>query len=380
MNIDSVDFKTDVVVVGAGGGGAVLGLALAKKGIKAMVLEQASGPPQGIRGEILQPNGQQVLETLGLFTQLPAEAVRPVRYFHFCQVGGQRLCTVDYDMLSPPYNRALVVWPNVVHKMVLQELEAQNTNGVQYEATFQRLLYHDSQVVGVEAEVRGGKVRIGAKLVVGADGPFSQVREALRIPASLYRYKEGYLISMLECPEGLDESQYFVGKKKIMGIFPAAGNHVYVFFMIRGDALPRIKAKGLLALREEWKAIYPDLEKTFSTLVSWDQTAYMGTGRVRASTWVHDGAVLIGDAAHGMNPHASQGRMQAMVDALTLAAVIESCMEKGDWSAAALYPFESKRRPHVTMLQRLADEEVFFWNTGNPLLCLFAGSSLFHLK
>ena len=30
-----------------------------------------------------------------------------------------------------------------------------------------------------------------------------------------------------------------------------------------------------------------------------------------------DGAVLIGDAAHAMNPHASQGRMQAMVDAMT---------------------------------------------------------------
>ncbi|MDE3034920.1 MAG: FAD-dependent monooxygenase, partial [Nitrospirota bacterium] len=52
--------RTDVVVIGAGGGGAVLGLALAQKGIKALVLEQASGPPGGLRGEILQPNGQQI--------------------------------------------------------------------------------------------------------------------------------------------------------------------------------------------------------------------------------------------------------------------------------------------------------------------------------
>jgi hypothetical protein len=31
-------------------------------------------------------------------------------------------------------------------------------------------------------------------------------------------------------------------------------------------------------------------------------------------------------------------------------------------------PFERERRPQVEMLQRLADEQVLFWNTGNPVL------------
>ena len=67
--------------------------------------------------------------------------------------------------------------------------------------------------------------------------------------------------------------------------------------------------------------------------------------------------MLIGDAAHGMIPHASQGRMQAMVDAVTLADIIETCQVEGDWSCSALQVFEDRRRPQVTMLQRLADEE-----------------------
>jgi len=33
-----------------------------------------------------------------------------------------------------------------------------------------------------------------------------------------------------------------------------------------------------------------------------------------------------------------------------------------------LSAFERARRPQVNMLQRLADEQVIFWNTGNPLL------------
>ena len=62
--------QTDVAVVGAGGGGAVLALALAKQGISTVVLDQAAGPPQGLRGEILQPNGQQVLDRLGVLPSL----------------------------------------------------------------------------------------------------------------------------------------------------------------------------------------------------------------------------------------------------------------------------------------------------------------------
>ena len=360
--------KKDVVVVGAGGGGAILGLALARKGMDALVIEQASGPPTGVRGEILQPNGQMLLDNLGLFERLPAEAVHPVRYFHFRQVGGRRLCTVDYEMLPPPYNRALVTWPNVVHQTILEALQAEMPDGLEYGLAFKSLITEGSQVRGVVAEGQGKTLKIEANVVVGADGPFSKVREALAIPAQLHRYKEGYLIAMLDCPDALQESQYFVGKKTILGVFPAAGNKAYVFYMIPSQALETVKANGLQALCDTWKGIYPELTRTFDTLTDWTQTAYMGTGRVQAKTWATDGAVLIGDAAHGMNPHASQGRMQAMVDAVKLADILEGCREKNDWSASALRAFETVRRSQVTMLQRLADEEVFFWNTGNPLL------------
>ncbi len=91
--------QTDVVVVGAGGGGAVLALALAKQGISTVVLDQAVGPPKGLRGEILQPNGQQVLDRLGVLQSLPADATRSVRHFHFCRAGGTRLCSIDYGDL-----------------------------------------------------------------------------------------------------------------------------------------------------------------------------------------------------------------------------------------------------------------------------------------
>ncbi|MGB0908792.1 MAG: FAD-dependent oxidoreductase [Nitrospirales bacterium] len=363
-----MDINKDVVVVGAGGGGALLGLILARKHINAMVLEQASGPPTGLRGEILQPNGQQILAKHGLLERIPADAVRSVRYFHFRRVGGKRLCTVDYAMLPEPYNQALVMWPNVVQQTVLKVLESEGPGVLKYGSAFKRVLTEGGRVQGVEAEVEGKLIRIRAKLVVGADGPFSMVRKELKIPSQLHQYDESYLVAMLDCQDELEESQYFVGKQTILGLFPGAGKKVYVFYMIPSGTLSAMKESGTKILADRWKAIYPELSQTFNGLVDWQQTAYMGTGRVRAKTWVTDGAVLIGDAAHGMNPHASQGRMQAMVDADRLGDLIESCMKTDDWTGSSLKDFEMDRRPQVTMLQQLADEEVFFWNTGNPVL------------
>jgi len=360
--------KTDVVIVGAGGGGAVLGLALAQKGVQTLVLEQAPGPPTGLRGEILQPNGQQILDRLGLLQRLPPEGVRSVRFFHFYRAGGERLCTIDYGMLPPPHNRAVVTLPNVAHHVILDAFEERAPGCLWYETRFKGVLREGSRVTGLIAERGGQEVRIASRLVVGADGAMSKVREALAIPAQLHLYREAYLITLLENPDDVDEARYFVGRRTILGTFPASKGRLYLFYMIPANTMPQIQAAGLEALRNRWRAIDPTLAKVVANLVDWKQTAYMPTGRVRATTWVANGAVLIGDAAHAMNPHASQGRMQAMMDAIALSDVIPGLLEQGDGPATALHAFERQRRPHVEMLQRMADEQVRFWNTGNPLI------------
>lgn len=362
------DFETDVAIVGAGGGGAVLALMLAQRGIRSIVLERGAGPPTGLRGEILQPNGQRVLDRLGLLKKLPVDAVKAVRLFHFYRAGGERLCTVDYGELPAPYNQALVTLPNVAHHAILKELEAANTGGFWYGTSFTGLRYDGERVVGLDAERNGEKVRITARLVVGADGAFSKVRQSLRIETDMHLYSEAYLIAILEGPRELAEAKYFVGQKAILGLFPAAGRKIYLFYMIPAGSFDRVKAQGIESLRRIWTAIDPADGDLFKHLEDWSQTAYMPTGRVKTKTWVADGAVLLGDAAHAMNPHASQGRMQAMVDAVTLADLIPACLEAGDCSGARLRAYEDARRPQVEMLQRLADEQVLWWNTGNSVL------------
>ena len=184
----------------------------------------------------------------------------------------------------------------------------------------------------------------------------------------MYLYPDGYLIAILESKEPVSESFYYVGHKTILGIFPATGNKVYLFYMIPKGSMEAVKQRGISALQQIWSQIAPQFTGLFRGLSDWSQTADMPTGRVRTPTWVANGAVLIGDAAHAMNPHASQGRMQAMVDAMALSDLLPGCLADQDYSAARLSAFEQARRPHVTMLQRLADQQVFYWNTANPMV------------
>ena len=360
--------ETDVAVVGAGGGGAVLALALAKQGVRTVVLDQATGPPKGLRGEILQPNGQRVLDRLGVLQSLPADATRSVRLFHFCRAGGTRLCSIDYGDLPPPYNRAIVTLPNVAHHAIVAAVQQHTSVTLRYGTSFSGLVREGNQVVGVSTQGPDGAHTIRAKIVVGADGAFSKVREALKIPADLYLYPDGYLIAILESDEPVSESFYYVGHRTILGIFPATGNKAYLFYMIRKDSMEAVKQRGITALQQTWSEIAPQFSRLFRCLNDWGQTAYMPTGRIRTPTWVADGAVLIGDAAHAMNPHASQGRMQAMVDAMALADLLPSCLNDRNYSAERLKEFERARRPQVTMLQELADQQVFYWNTKNPVV------------
>jgi len=364
--------KVEVVVVGAGGGGAILGLALAQQGVSVLVLERQPGPPAALRGETIQPNGQRILDQLGILPALTPETVQAVQRFHFIGIGGERLCTMDYGMLPAPHNRALVALSSAVHHLILDRLSEQTSAQLWYGAEFQGLVQRDGKVGGVVVRRVGEDARseIEARLVVGADGAGSLVRRALGVNADVHHYRHGYLIMLLPRPEGMQgEARYYVGRGELLGLFPAPGERVVALYMVEATTVEAFKARGLDVLKARLGKIDASMAKPLESLTAWEQVGFLPCMRVRTDRWVVEGAVLIGDAAHVMNPHASQGRMQAMADAMALTEVIMRCRETGDWSAAALRVYEQARRPQVEMLQRLADEQVLFWNAADPVRC-----------
>ncbi len=365
----SMKEKYDVIIIGAGGGGAILGILLARQGIDVLILERDAQPRHDIRSEIIQPNGQKILDDLGLLKALPAHAVYQARQFDFFRIGKGRLCTFDYGDLPAPYNVAVTAFSGSLHQHVLNAIAAERTVTLLYGAEFKALIQDGTRVTGVMAEHEGKGHEIRAQVVVGADGITSAVRAALDIPAQVYQYPEGYLLGVLQRPQGFEHrSRYYIGRGEILGLLPLPNNQLYFFYLLPNVTRASLDAAGFQKIKDAMVKIDPSLTQPLKQLTQLDQTLFRPCFRVRSTAWVADGAVIIGDAAHAMNPHVSQGRMQAMQDAVVLAKVVQSCFAKGDCSASSLAAFERERRPHVEMLQRLGDEQTFFWNSANPVI------------
>ncbi len=360
--------QADLVIVGAGLGGLVLALAMASEGRRIVILEAQDQFPVTRRGEILQPQGLEMLDRLRLLDAVRKAPCHVNEAFHFHRIGGSRLCTVDYRALEPPYNYCLVNLPSLTQAAVLERLRAHPEVEIRMGCVFEALIREKGRVTGVRYRRQGELGAVRTPLVVGADGVQSPVREALGIRAQIRLYRDAYLVVLAPRPPGFDrDGRYHLGRRQILGLFPISDDRLYLFYLVPRKALEAYQARGLPALREEIAAIDSTMREPLEQVRAWEEVATMPCRRVRADRWTANGAVLLGDAAHAMNPHVGQGRNQAMADALALAPVLAACFRKGDFSRQALAVYEAVRRPQVELLQRLADEETFFWNAGDPV-------------
>ncbi len=366
----SSDTRADVAIVGSGIGGAALALFAAAKGRRVVVLDrQAAGPTDPDRGEIVQPNGLKVLDRLGLLDGLPNAGVSRVRRYHFSRIGGPRLVTVDYGALPAPYNYTLVGHPRALMRAIRSRLAASPLIEMRWDAQVVGLVRERRQVVGVQVDSNGTRSRVLASIVVGGDGSASPVRAALGIRARVHRYADGYLTFVMPRPTKFGEAgRYYVGRREILGVFPLGEDSIYAFYLWPAGQREKLEARGLPAFKGRIADIDPDLRDAVDALTRWDQVGWMPCVKVVPRAWVANGAALLGDAAHALNPHVAQGRNQALEDAAALDAVLDSCFAAGNFSRRALTLYERLRRPRAETLQRLGDEMAFFWNTGHPIV------------
>jgi 2-polyprenyl-6-methoxyphenol hydroxylase-like FAD-dependent oxidoreductase len=211
-----------------------------------------------------------------------------------------------------------------------------------------------------------------APVVIGGDGVSSKVREEVGISYRLHRYRDAYLTTVVKRPPGFgQDGRYYMGKRTILGLFPVSKEKLYLFYLIPLAERDGFEARGIGGLRQAVLAIDGCMREPLDEVTSWTQIGLMPCLRLRADSWIADGVALLGDAVHAMNPHVAQGRNQAMEDAMALGEVLETCFAKGDFTKAALYPYEERRRPQAECLQRLGDELTLVWNSGfAPLVWL----------
>ena len=352
----------DAVIVGAGIGGLALGYALASNGRKTCVLEARPRIRPSKRGLTLQPNGLETLQQLGLLDQVVGIGAKTTRIGWY-EIRGGHLVTLDYSILDHPHNYLLTVVPSEL-ELVLREAFT-SKGGIIYDSTFFRetLLTRFGRII--KAERNGSPVEFSAKIIIGADGENSVVRQALQIPARIKEYPEHFSF-MLAGPVVslyLEARQYFA-RGKMAGFFPTR-NSTYIFYYIPVSRLQQFRSQELGSFLNELANIEPEISDSLGSLGSWDDVAHVFPRRVDVNSWVGERAALLGDAVHALDPSWAQGANMALQDALALSDTIERCFALDDFSANALKRYEKARRKQAKFVQREAERTAQLTTTEN---------------
>lgn len=354
---------TDVIIVGGGPGGLALGVALQQRGLQAIVVEQAGTIARVPRGEFLQPNGLRALDRLGVLDELKCRDVYVSRQVHVFKSGGDHLATVDYGVLEPPYNYTITHQPHVLRDLLHAHLGASQ---VLWNARCENLERTGDKWL-VTVRMPDGKREIRARVVVGADGVRSRVRDALGIRARILDYDDAYALCVITKPKNFTgDARQYQGKGRLLGLMPVSSSALYVFWYVpaaRADVFRSLDAQRLHA---QISAVAPDVGPDLR-LPAPGAWLLMRPRRVTAETWVADGAALLGDAVHAVNPNTGQGTNQALEDAVVLADVLADDLAHNRLRRSDLLPYEQVRRSAAAFVQRIGDERAALWTAANPV-------------
>ncbi|QKY21645.1 FAD-dependent monooxygenase [Halolamina sp. CBA1230] len=359
----------DVVVVGCGPGGAVLAYLLARSGVDVALVERAATFEREFRGFGWNPGVVRLFDEMGILDDVLDLAHEQVTEGSF-SLYGEEVTVLDFDTLDTDYPYALMMEQPALLEYLVERAGAYD-NFAFYPATTVTDLRTDESgaVRGVRANDReaGEGVAFDARVVVGADGRYSTVRESAGIDAGLF--ESPFDLVWFKLPRGAVDAhaQGRIDREGLLVYFGLGGGDLQVGYPVRPDNWTAIREAGFDAFRDRVAAIDPRVGDAVDThLDGFRDTSLLDVAPGVADQWTADGLLLLGDAAHTASPIGAQGNPLAVEDAVVAHDHLVSALASGSGTVPGdrLREFETRRRPtveRVVALQRRAGRAIGFW-------------------
>lgn len=335
--------RREVVVVGGGPAGSATAAFLAQRGHDVLLLDKARFPRRKACSEYASPALIEVLDRLGARPAYEAEGPVRLRGTDIVTPRGRRVRIAYPD--DGAGRRALTMSRTRLDPLLLDHARACGVE-VREGVRVSGLIREGGAVRGVaESAPDGFETRIGARLLVGADGLHSVVGRELGVRAEMVWPRRLGLVAHFAGVEGLPEEygEMHVAPWGYCGIAALPGGLTSV-----GMALDMRRYRGAARSRD---GMYHEALGMFSGLGPRLRSARRvslvgGVGPIarRAARTQGDGWALAGDAAGFTDPFTGEGIYRAVRSAELLAGVASPALRRGDVSAAALAPYAAARR------------------------------------
>ena len=349
----------DVVVAGAGVGGAAFALALAceQPGLRVLLLEQHAGAGNLNRGDNLLPTVTAYLAAWGCLERLRAAGARDLFRMQVW-AGGARLMEVP---LARPGDAApyLVLAHPEIERALVEAACAGGRVEVRWRSRLSGLLRERQggveRVIGARVAGPGGAEQLGARLVVGADGSRSQVRAGLGIDLRRLVYAHGYYGIAMQRPTDYEDAMRVELSPRggILVVPRLEPDLVGLGVLVHEREEPLFRSGPL----EEKLAAIRARTRLFDGCQAHPEGAHLyRLSRAHAPRYVAPGCALLGDAIHVTNPVAGQGMTMAIEDAAALARRVGPALARATSAAeeldAALLAYQAERRPRNAAILR----------------------------
>ncbi|MCX4545736.1 FAD-dependent oxidoreductase [Streptomyces sp. NBC_01565] len=334
---------TDVLVVGAGPTGLALAIDLARRGVRALVVERADGLFPGSRGKGLQPRTQEIFGDLGVLDAvLAAGGPYPVGVIWQDgeRKGEQRMSDETQATEAAPYHE-----PWMVPQWRTQEILGARLTELGGEVVFGReLVGIEQDADGVTASFASG-APVRARYAVAADGGRSTVRRALGIGMTGESVDPNPMLVADVRITGLDRDHIHMfpptDAQGFLAVFPLAGTED---FQVVAQFPEGTDADLTLDGIREVVAARSHLAREDVTEVRW---ASDFRPRAAMADRFREGRIfLAGDAAHIHSPAGGQGLNTSVQDAYNLGWKLGAVLNGGA-DPSLLDSYEAERLPNA---------------------------------